>query len=222
MSQFDIHCSDPATPAAEHATRWGSRARAGGGRGESAGRRLPVISGILRRRSVRRRFLIAHASPPVGGARIAAWLRWKGIDAKRVSPRRPAEMGGRSNALYGAIWRFAVQDRGGARHPLPQLLGANPRFQADPDQLQVGDIVEIPERAASQPAAPTVRPQPTSTDDTTLGKLSEQYETGGGGPGTCRAGSATPGCLVRHLPNDQQERRNGRPVRVDAGLPVAR
>jgi type VI secretion system (T6SS) spike protein VgrG3/LysM domain-containing protein len=65
---------------------------------------------------------------------------------------------------------------------LSQLLAANPRFRASSDQLVVGDVLELPDTATPPPA-----PAPV-TDDVTLGKLSEQFETGGRGPGTVSTG----------------------------------
>src|SRR5687768_12851132 len=62
---------------------------------------------------------------------------------------------------------------------LAQLLAENPRLQAHPDQIRVGDAVEIPTGAAPPPAA---------SAHATLGKLSEKYETGGRGPGIVSTG----------------------------------
>lgn len=66
-----------------------------------------------------------------------------------------------------------------------QLVAANPRLRADPDHLLIGDVLEIPGPASRPPGAPLV---PPPLDDITLGKLSEQYETGGRGPGTVSSG----------------------------------
>jgi murein DD-endopeptidase MepM/ murein hydrolase activator NlpD len=71
-----------------------------------------------------------------------------------------------------------------ARHgiTLAQLLAANPRLQSNPSRLVVGDVLEVPDPATSRPATPR------AADDTTLGKLSERFETGGRGPGTVSTG----------------------------------
>jgi len=71
---------------------------------------------------------------------------------------------------------------------LQQILAANPQFQANPNRVRVGDVLEIPETAARPPAAPGVTPPTTSTGDTTLGDLSSKYETGARGPGTVSSG----------------------------------
>jgi LysM repeat protein len=62
---------------------------------------------------------------------------------------------------------------------LGQLLAANPQL-ADPDRLQVGDVVTIP--------IPDAPPLPPAGEAPTLGKLSERYETGGRGPGVVSTG----------------------------------
>src|SRR5882672_5967035 len=71
---------------------------------------------------------------------------------------------------------------------LQQILAANPQFQANPNRVRAGDVLEIPETAARPPIASGVTPPTTSTGGTTLGDLSSKYETGGRGPGTVSSG----------------------------------
>jgi LysM repeat protein len=76
---------------------------------------------------------------------------------------------------------------------LAKLLDANPRFKDDPNTVRAGDILNIPDGAdASTPEPPPGVPptplQPQPSADTVLGKLSEQFETGGRGPGTVSTG----------------------------------
>ncbi len=63
---------------------------------------------------------------------------------------------------------------------LDQLLEANPRYQARPDQIRIGDTVIIPQDSPAEPPA-------------TLGRLSEKYESSGRGPGTVSGGGGDPG-----------------------------
>lgn len=86
-----------------------------------------------------------------------------------------------------------------------QLLDANPQLKANPDLLQVGQILNIPDElftAVTKPLPP-VNTLPTSTSSAhgalgtalaiELGSLSAKYETGGRGPGTVSTGSGDPG-----------------------------
>ncbi len=86
-----------------------------------------------------------------------------------------------------------------------QLLDANPQLKANPDLLQVGQILNIPDElftAVTKPL-PSVNTLPTHTSSThgglgtalaiELGSLSAKYETGGRGPGTVSTGSGDPG-----------------------------
>lgn len=90
---------------------------------------------------------------------------------------------------------------------LQQLLDANPRFKANPKQLQVGDVLNLhadvgtatTQQLPTQPL-PTVAPAASSAAAaaigaigivaaTELGNLSAKYETGGRGPGVVSTGS---------------------------------
>lgn len=88
---------------------------------------------------------------------------------------------------------------------IAQLLDANPQLNANPDLLQVGQILNIPDElftAVTKPL-PAVNTLPTSTSSAhgalgtalaiELGSLSAKYETGGRGPGTVSTGSGDPG-----------------------------
>lgn len=83
---------------------------------------------------------------------------------------------------------------------LTQLLEANPEFKADPDNLQVGAVLNIPDEfttAVTQPL-PAIIGQPGMGGLGTalaheLGSLSSKYETGGRGPATVSTGSGDPG-----------------------------
>ena len=92
---------------------------------------------------------------------------------------------------------------------LAQLLDANPKFKADPNRVRVGDTLNIPDgqgatdtlptpqpeptALTTTPAAPTMPPQPQPAAGRILGKLSEQFETGGRGAGTVSGGQGDPG-----------------------------
>jgi LysM repeat protein len=71
-----------------------------------------------------------------------------------------------------------------------QLLDANVRLKGDPNQLRIGDVLELPGQGT--PAAPGPAPAPPSRVRV-LGKLSEQFETSGRGPGTVSGGQGDPG-----------------------------
>jgi len=80
---------------------------------------------------------------------------------------------------------------------LEQLLDANPQLKANPNELEVGTVVNVPNglsMAATQPlpvmSAATTAPPPSTEE---LGSLSAKYETGGRGPGTVSTGSGDPG-----------------------------
>src|SRR5205085_6540797 len=61
----------------------------------------------------------------------------------------------------------------------------------NPNQLRVGDVLDIPGIQADAPPPP---PPPASLDDDSqLGVLSEKFETGGRGPGTVSGGVGDPG-----------------------------
>ena len=79
---------------------------------------------------------------------------------------------------------------------VPALLAVNPRIR-NPDVLQVGQIVVLPGAGAAQPspgpADPAPRPAQPDIGAYRLGGLSEQYETGGRGPGTVSSGIDDPG-----------------------------
>lgn len=71
---------------------------------------------------------------------------------------------------------------------LTQILAANPQFRANPDAIRVGDEVEIPDGARAVPPSGPVTPAPPTGGHKELGKLSEEFETGGRGPGTVSTG----------------------------------
>src|SRR5690242_279415 len=74
---------------------------------------------------------------------------------------------------------------------LGQLLDANPLFKANPDNVQVGAILNIPgtdvEPAVTPPPAPPAPVAPTAADQE-LGSLSAKFEVGNRGPGTVSGG----------------------------------
>lgn len=80
------------------------------------------------------------------------------------------------------------------------LLAANPQIR-DPDLIRIGEtialpgVVDTPGPAPDAPAPPVGgTPPPAANDgDYRLGQLSEQYETGGRGPGTVSSGQGDPG-----------------------------
>ena len=95
---------------------------------------------------------------------------------------------------------------------LNQLLDANPQFRANPNGLQVGDVLNLhaavgtaptqplptqPLPSAQPPASPATGARPIGAVGTStaalLGSLSAKYETGGRGPGTVSTGSGDPG-----------------------------
>lgn len=65
---------------------------------------------------------------------------------------------------------------------LEQLLNANPRFKANPNNIRVGDTLNIPDDQTPP------KPQPKPPSGRILGKLSEQFEVGKRGPGTVSTG----------------------------------
>lgn len=71
---------------------------------------------------------------------------------------------------------------------LAELLAANPQRRANPDAIRVGDEVEIPDGATATPPSVPVTPRPSTGGHKELGKLSEEFETGGRGPGTVSTG----------------------------------
>jgi murein DD-endopeptidase MepM/ murein hydrolase activator NlpD len=80
---------------------------------------------------------------------------------------------------------------------LAQLLDANPKFKANPNKINVGDVVNIPDKQAGPTPQPTPEPSPTPQPTPTpkpaptgfvLGTLSAKFETGGRGPGTVSTG----------------------------------
>ncbi|MFC4728142.1 glycoside hydrolase family protein [Coralloluteibacterium thermophilus] len=77
---------------------------------------------------------------------------------------------------------------------LQALLAANPEI-ANPDLIQVGQVIRIPAPGASAGAAPAAEaPRDGSAPDRAgLGGLSERYETSGRGPGTVSSGNGDPG-----------------------------
>lgn len=84
------------------------------------------------------------------------------------------------------------------RTTLPQLLGANPAFKANPNRIRVGDVLNIPDGGTAattddQPPPILPQPQPQPAAGRVLGKLSEKFETGGRGPGTVSGGQGDPG-----------------------------
>ena len=86
---------------------------------------------------------------------------------------------------------------------LTQLLNANPKFKADPNSLQVGAVLNIPDEFSTDVTQQL--PKPTGSGSGTgsgsvgtalakeLGSLSSKYETSGRGPGTVSTGSGDPG-----------------------------
>jgi len=77
---------------------------------------------------------------------------------------------------------------------LAQLLDANPIFKDNPDLIRVGDVLNIPEGQTAPVIVPSpVQPQPQPAAGRILGKLSEQFETSGKGPGTVSGGQGDPG-----------------------------
>ncbi|MEN5059511.1 LysM peptidoglycan-binding domain-containing protein [Luteimonas sp. TWI1416] len=81
------------------------------------------------------------------------------------------------------------------------LLDANPQIR-NPDLIHAGQSIALPgDRGAApvpgQPAPPTAVDTPSTppadAGDHRLGQLSEQYETGGRGPGTVSSGVGDPG-----------------------------
>lgn len=83
---------------------------------------------------------------------------------------------------------------------LAALLAANPQIR-NPDLIQIGQTIALPGSVATPAPAPTTpappvseTPPPAANDgDYRLGQLSEQYETGGRGPGTVSTGQGDPG-----------------------------
>ena len=71
---------------------------------------------------------------------------------------------------------------------LAELLAANPQRRANPDAIRVGDDVEIPNGATATAPSVPVTPVPPTGGHKELGKLSEEFETGGRGPGTVSTG----------------------------------
>jgi murein DD-endopeptidase MepM/ murein hydrolase activator NlpD len=93
------------------------------------------------------------------------------------------------------------------RLTLAQLLDANPKLKANPNKLNVGDVLNIPNGQTAAPSPPPPQPTPTpvvppqpqpqptpapapQTDGAAfeLGKLSAKYETGDKGPGVVSTG----------------------------------
>ena len=64
---------------------------------------------------------------------------------------------------------------------LAELLAANPQRRANPDAIRVGDEVEIPDGATATPPSVPVTTRPSTGGHKELGKLSEEFETGGRG-----------------------------------------
>ena len=71
---------------------------------------------------------------------------------------------------------------------LAELLAANPQRRANPDAIRVGDEVEIPDGATATAPSVPVAPMPPTEGHKDLGKLSEEFETGGRGPGIVSTG----------------------------------
>jgi len=71
---------------------------------------------------------------------------------------------------------------------LAELLAANPQRRANPDAIRVGDEVEIPDGATATAPSVPVAPMPPTEGHKELGKLSEEFETGGRGPGIVSTG----------------------------------
>jgi hypothetical protein len=80
---------------------------------------------------------------------------------------------------------------------LEHLLGANPRFRANPNRIRVGDVLNIPDNQSASPTEPEPepepQPQPQPPAGRVLGKLSERFEVGGRGPGTVSTGRGDAG-----------------------------
>lgn len=79
---------------------------------------------------------------------------------------------------------------------LAKLLDANPAFKANPNLVQVGQSLNIPDLHISPvqpPPAPAPAPRPQPAAGHVLGKLSEKFETGGRGPGTVPTGQGDAG-----------------------------
>src|SRR4030095_8246830 len=91
---------------------------------------------------------------------------------------------------------------------LNQLLDANPQYKANPNQLQVGDVLNLhaavgtaptqplptqPLPSAQPAASPATGARPIGAVGTStaalLGNLSAKYETGGRGPGVVSTGA---------------------------------
>ncbi|HSE30585.1 MAG TPA: LysM domain-containing protein [Pyrinomonadaceae bacterium] len=90
---------------------------------------------------------------------------------------------------------------------LNQLLDANPQFKANPNKLQVGDVLNLHAAVGTAPTQPLpTQPLPSavpaassaaaaaigavgSTAAAVLGNLSAKYETGGRGPGVVSTGA---------------------------------
>src|SRR5262245_1600060 len=90
---------------------------------------------------------------------------------------------------------------------LKQLLDANPQYKANPNQLNVGDVLNLHAAVGSAPTQPLpTQPLPTAAPAassaaaaavgaigtaaaTELGNLSAKYETGGRGPGVVSTGA---------------------------------
>jgi LysM repeat protein len=95
----------------------------------------------------------------------------------------------------GATMQYTIQSgdtlsRIAARHgtSLQRLLDANPRYRANPNAINVGDVIQIPNGAApglAEAAPPAFTPAEVRW---LLGSLSSKYETGGRGPGTVSTG----------------------------------
>lgn len=79
---------------------------------------------------------------------------------------------------------------------LAKLLDANPAFKANPNQVRVGQSLNIPDLHVSPvqpppapaPAAAAPAPAAKPAAGRVLGKLSEKFETGGRGPGIVSTG----------------------------------
>lgn len=68
---------------------------------------------------------------------------------------------------------------------LNDILDANPGLRENPDRINVGQEIELPDNAASSSADPAPAAQPGGW---VLGALSTRYETGGHGPATVSSG----------------------------------
>ncbi len=81
---------------------------------------------------------------------------------------------------------------------LTALLDANPAFKANPEHINIGDVLEIPHQGTSpvddDPSHVLASAgESLQSGDHVLGKLSAQYETGGRGPGTVSTGKGDAG-----------------------------